>query len=93
MGRREQAAVIKAIHHVQVTLSGRPCPRITAKTVPVRDLPGFDEFNAMEAIQEVENYLTIYIPLRLNIFTEGINAGRDLSVGEVADRLAEMGTT
>lgn len=86
-----EAAVIGVIAKIQ-EMSGRECPKITGKTIPIGDVPGFDSFNALEAKEEVAARLRMDSPGDANIF---INEAGDaaLSVREIAGRLMGIAET
>lgn len=83
MTRKEVVeAVVDAVAEVQ-GISGRACPKITASTKPIGDVPGFDSLNALEATIVIMERLGVDVPEGTNIFVS--EAGDSaLSVNEVA---------
>lgn len=69
--REAEAAVIRAITQIQRD-SGRQCPRITKKTIPIGGVPGFDSFNGLEAMLEIGKHLGADLPDDARCFTNAL---------------------
>lgn len=77
--------LIVAVTNVQKT-SGREETDVTAETVPLDDLPGFDSLNGVEITVDVMDQLEL--PLEANnIF---VADHKPLSIRDVAKMLSEM---
>lgn len=77
--------LISAVANIQ-KMSGREEIAISADTVPLDDLPGFDSLNGVEATVEVIEQLEL--PLEANnIF---VADEKPLSIRDVARKLAEL---
>lgn len=62
-----KSALIGVIKDIQ-QVRGRDSPQITGSVCPVKDLPGFDSYICMAAMEMLSNSLGFNIPLDRNIF-------------------------
>ncbi|MCH8146629.1 MAG: hypothetical protein IH987_01350 [Planctomycetes bacterium] len=89
MTRQEvEAAVITAITEIQ-GISGRECPKITAKTIPIGGVPGFDSLNGLEATILIDKRLGIETPDDARLFTNETGE-RAIPIAEIAQRIVEF---
>ncbi len=81
-------AVIDAIVEIQ-EMSGRECPGITGKTIPIGDVPGFDSLNGLEATILIDQRLGIETPNDARLFTNDTGQ-RPIHVGGIARRIVDF---
>ena len=78
-------ALISALVEIQ-TVSGRVVPEITDDTCPIKDLEGFDSYNAVEISFLLSDNLGCEIPSDLILSGD---YGRPLKIHEIVNQLCE----
>jgi acyl carrier protein len=83
-----QAGVIDVLKEVQ-KLSGNPCGPITAATIPINQLEGFDSLCSVEATVMVEEKLGCGVLCDGSIFISE-DGNRPLSVAEISEQIQKI---